>query len=298
MFCTKIIYIYQKGIYYCIYGTETPEKSIELCSRSTNKNSIMKKETTIRLIRNATLRLQYVGKNILIDPMLAEKGTLQSALGIYKIPRVHLTMPMDEITKGLDMVLLTHNHIDHYDPTVKFHLPKDILFLTQPQDKTAIMTDGFTKVEAIEESITICDMTIHRTKGHHGFGMAGQMMGPVSGYVLTAVDCPTIYIMGDCKWEECIRQTVERHRPDYIVVNCGGAVFPEISKTDGSIIPDEQEVIEMLNELPAHIKLIAVHMDATDHGQTTRAILRNEALHHKVDMNRLLIPEDGERIEL
>ena len=49
----------------------------------------------------------------------------------------------------------------------------------------------------------------------------------------------------------------------------------------------------MLDELPVHIKLIAVHMDATDHGQTTRAILRNEALHHGVDMSRLLIPEDG-----
>lgn len=54
----------------------------------------------------------------------------------------------------------------------------------------------------------------------------------------------------------------------------------------------------MLDELPLQIKLIAVHMDATDHGQTTRAILRNEALHHGVDMSRLLIPEDGETIKL
>ena len=72
----------------------------------------MKKKVTIRLIRNATLRIHYAGKEILVDPMLAEKGTLQSALGVYKTPRVHLTMPMNEITNGLDMVLLTHNHID------------------------------------------------------------------------------------------------------------------------------------------------------------------------------------------
>ena len=32
-------------------------------------------------------------------------------------------MPMNEIVEDLDMVLLTHNHIDHYDPTVKQHLP-------------------------------------------------------------------------------------------------------------------------------------------------------------------------------
>ena len=120
----------------------------------------------------------------------------------------------------------------------------------------------------------------------------------MSGYVLKAEGCPTVYIMGDCKWEACIRETVERFKPDYIVVNSGGAVFPEFSKVDGSIIPDEAEVMQMLDELPVHIKLIAVHMDATDHGQTTRAILRNEAMHHSVDMSRLLIPEDGETIKL
>ena len=65
--------------------------------------------------------------------------------------------------------------------------------------------------------------------------------------------------------------------PDYIVVNSGGAIFPEFSKTDGPIIPDENEVMQILDELPSHIKLIAVRMDAIDHCQTTRAILRNEA---------------------
>ena len=141
-------------------------------------------------------------------------------------------------------------------------------------------------------------MTIHRIQGHHGFGQIGEMMGPVSGYVLTASGFPTVYIMSDCKWEESIRQAIEQFSPDYIIVNSGGAIFPEFSRTEGSIIPDEQEVMTMLDELPAHIKLIAVHMEATDHGQTTRAILRNEAMHHEIEMSRLIIPEDGETIIL
>ena len=82
----------------------------------------------------------------------ADKGTLQSALGVYKNPRVHLVMPISEITEGVDMVLLTHNHIDHYEPSVKQHLPKDIPFYTQPQDKETLVQDGFTNVEAIEET--------------------------------------------------------------------------------------------------------------------------------------------------
>lgn len=258
----------------------------------------MEKKANIRLIRNATLRISYASKNILVDPMLADKGALQSALGVYKTPRVHLTMAMHEITDGLDMVMLTHNHIDHYDPTVIRHLPKDILFLTQPQDKEIVVSDGFINVEAIEESKTIDGITIHRTPGHHGFGQIGKMMGSVSGYVLTAEDCPVVYIMGDCRWEACTRCVVDTFNPDYIVVNSGGAVFPEYSITDGAIIPDEKEVMTMLDEIPSHIRLIAVHMDATDHGQTTRAILRNEALHTGVDMRRLLIPEDGDSVVL
>ena len=70
-------------------------------------------------------------------------------------------MPMNEIADGLDMVLLTHNHIDHYDPTVKQHLAKNILFLTQPHDKEGITQDGFTNVESIEKDKTIGEINRH-----------------------------------------------------------------------------------------------------------------------------------------
>ena len=76
--------------------------------------------------------------------------------------------------------------------------------------------DCFTNVESIEKDKTIGDLTIHRIQGHHGFGQIGEMMGPVSGYVLTASGFPTVYIMSDCKWEECIRQTIEQFSPDYM----------------------------------------------------------------------------------
>lgn len=34
---------------------------------------MMKKTTTIRLVRNATLRINYAGHNILVDPFFADK---------------------------------------------------------------------------------------------------------------------------------------------------------------------------------------------------------------------------------
>lgn len=88
----------------------------------------MNEKAIIQLIRSATLKIRYAGHTLLIDPVFADKGTLMSALGVNKSPRVHLTMPIPEITEGVDMVLLTHNHIDHYEPNVPLHLPKDIPF--------------------------------------------------------------------------------------------------------------------------------------------------------------------------
>ena len=78
----------------------------------------MKKTSTVQLVRNATLKIRYAGHTMLIDPVLADKGTLISALGVNKTPRVHLTIPIQDIIGGVDMVLLTHNHIDHYEPSV------------------------------------------------------------------------------------------------------------------------------------------------------------------------------------
>lgn len=46
----------------------------------------MKKTSTVQLVRNATLKIRYAGHTMLIDPVLADKGTLISALGVNKTP--------------------------------------------------------------------------------------------------------------------------------------------------------------------------------------------------------------------
>ena len=45
-------------------------------------------------------------------------------------------------------------------------------------------------------------------------------------------------------------------------------------------------------------KVLAVHMDALDHCQTSRTILRNEANHFAISHDKLIIPEDGEVVSL
>lgn len=125
----------------------------------------------VRLIRSATLKIEYGNKTILLDPMLGEKGTLMSALGVNMNPRVHLTMPIGEILDGVDLVLLTHTHVDHYDRVAKNTISKDIPFYVQPADLDSVsVKDGFVKTQAIADSTNIDGMTIIRIDGSHGRG--------------------------------------------------------------------------------------------------------------------------------
>ena len=256
-------------------------------------------QNDVRLIRNATLKIQYAGKTILLDPMLGEKGTEMSALGVNLNPRVHLTMPVSEVLKGVDFVLLTHAHIDHYDPAAKRLISKNMPWYVQPADYDSVaVKDHFRNTTVIKENVNVGGITIIRIAGNHGRGKLGEMMGASSGYVLKAYGQPTLYVMGDCVWNEVTQKAVKEHQPEYIVVNSGGAILPPMSKTDGPIIPNEAETMQIIDDCPVNTRFIAVHMDAIDHCQTTRAILRNEARHHGTDMSRLIIPEDGESITL
>ena len=256
-------------------------------------------QNDVRLIRNATLKIQYAGKTILLDPMLGEKGTEMSALGVNLNPRVHLTMPVSEVLKGVDFVLLTHAHIDHYDPAAKRLISQNMPWYVQPADYDSVaVKDHFRNTTVIKENVNVGGITIIRIAGNHGRGKLGEMMGASSGYVLKADGQPTLYVMGDCVWNEVTQKAVKEHQPEYIVVNSGGAILPPMSKTDGPIIPNEAETMQIIDDCPVNTRFIAVHMDAIDHCQTTRTILRNEARHHGTDMSRLIIPEDGESITL
>ena len=256
-------------------------------------------QNDVRLIRNATLKIQYAGKTILLDPMLGEKGTEMSALGVNLNPRVHLTMPVSEVLKGVDFVLLTHAHIDHYDPAAKRLISKNMPWYVQPADYDSVaVKDHFRNTTVIKENVNVGGITIIRIAGNHGRGNLCEWMGASSGYVIIADGQPTLYVMGDCVWNEVTQKAVKEHQPEYIVVNSGGAILPPMSKTDGPIIPNEAETMQIIDDCPVNTRFIAVHMDAIDHCQTTRAILRNEARHHGTDMSRLIIPEDGESITL
>lgn len=250
----------------------------------------------IQLVRNATLLIDYAGKRILLDPMFSPKGALGCWSGKGETPAVDLTMPIDEITKDLDFVLVSHAHIDHFDDVAASSLNKTLKLFSQPADKQFFLNKNFGNTEAIADSLIYNGITLIRTDAQHGTGKMLQAMGEASGFVLKAEGMPVIYIIGDGVWTQGIYDNIQKYRPDYIVVNSGGAIMP--GGYDATpIIMDERQVMALVQE-NGEAKIIAVHMDAVDHCRTTRSVLRNEAKRWHIGTDKLIIPEDGKTVQL
>lgn len=250
---------------------------------------------TVQLIRNATLVIDYAGKKILVDPMLSPKGAIDSWAGIQKNPTVELTMPVEEIVKNIDLVIVTHTHEDHFDKPASSTLNKSVELIMQPADKEFFKKEGFINATVVEGQKVWNGITINRVEGKHGSGKVLEMMGKTSGFVLQAKNQPTVYIVGDTIWNEDIKKDIEKFKPDYIIVNSGGALMKDFSDTP--IIMNEVQTMALI-AASGKAKVIAVHMDALDHCFTTRAILKKKASELKIGQDKLIIPEDGEKLIL
>jgi L-ascorbate metabolism protein UlaG (beta-lactamase superfamily) len=255
----------------------------------------MVKDASIQHIRNATLLINYNGKKILVDPMFFHKGALDPFAGKERNPMVELPMSIVEITKDIDMVLVTHTHPDHFDPIASETLNKSIKLFNQPADKDYFIKAGFTNAESIDVQTVWNGISIYRTDGKHGSGEVLNHMGTVSGFVLKAEDQPTIYIVGDSIWNEEVNVAIQKFEPDIIIVNSGGAIWPGFETTP--ILMTEEQVISVL-KASNKAKVIAVHMEALDHCHTTRATLKQAVEAANIGMERLIIPNDGELVIL
>lgn len=252
-------------------------------------------KASVQLVRNATLVIDYAGKKILVDPMLSPKGAFQSFAGIEKNPTIDLKMPISEITGGVDLVIVTHSHVDHFDAAASNALDKSVHLINQPADKDFFNKEGFTKAAVLDQQMEWNGISIHRVDGEHGSGKVLEMMGKTSGFVLMAKNQPTIYIVGDAIWTENINKNIKKFKPDYIVVNSGGAFIPGFEKTP--ILMDDEATMALVAQ-SGKAKVIAVHMDALDHCRTTRTKLSEKAAEMNIGKEKLLIPQDGDVIKL
>jgi L-ascorbate metabolism protein UlaG (beta-lactamase superfamily) len=245
----------------------------------------------LRLIRHATLAMEYHGHQLLVDPMLDEaeaRGPIQNSPNSRKNPLVPLPMPAAKIVDDVEAVIVTHTHSDHWDGTAAQLIRKNIPLFAQPEDEDKIRQQGFSNVQPLREPMRWHDIEITRTGGQHGRGAIGKAMAPVSGFVLRASGEPTLYVAGDTIWCDVVKAALSEFKPEVVVVNAGAAQFLE----GGAITMTAEDVIETCRAASG-AKVVAVHMEAINHCLLTRADLAFQLEAARVQVE---IPQDGERV--
>jgi len=245
----------------------------------------------IQLIRNATMKITYAGRTILTDPMLSPKGEFEPFAGIAQNPTIELPFQAEEIVKGIESVIVTHDHRDHFDKAASLALPKVTSVFCQPGDEGRMTEEGFQNVLPIETSHTWEGITITRTGGKHGKGKILELTGKVSGFVFQADGEPTVYWVGDSIWCEEVENAIKMFNPDIIITHSGGATIPGYE----AIIMDGEQTLTTVNSSPEAI-VVAIHMESLDHCTVSRKKLRQMADSAAILPSRLMIPEDGETI--
>lgn len=257
----------------------------------------------LQQIRNATVKITYADTTFLIDPMLAKKGAYPGFEGTYRSnlrnPLIELPMSEKEVIAGVDAVIVTHTHLDHWDGAAQKLLPKDIpLFAQNQADATMIREQGFTNVRVLTDKAEFGGVTLSKTGGQHGtdemYAVAeiAAALGDAMGVVFEAPGHKTLYLVGDTIWRDEVDQALAQYDPQIIVINAGYATMNDF---EGAIIMGKEDVLRASQAAP-NAKIVATHMDAINHMYQTREELR-KYVQEKSIQDRVEIPEDGATVE-
>jgi L-ascorbate metabolism protein UlaG (beta-lactamase superfamily) len=236
----------------------------------------------LTLVRHATLLVELKGRRILVEPMLDPVGArppVEDSPSPRRNPLVPLPIPPEDVVAGLDAVVVTHLHQDHFDETGARLLPGDVPVFCQPEDAESLRARGL-NARPVDRELVWEGLRIARTGGRHGSDEATvRDLAPVSGFVLDG-----LYIAGDTVWCAEVEEALEQHRPRVAVVNGSGARFAR----GGPLVMTAAQVREVVERVPT---VVVVHLEAIDHCLEARAEIR-------ADVPEALVPEDGETLEL
>ncbi|KAG0308488.1 hypothetical protein BGZ97_013365 [Linnemannia gamsii] len=257
----------------------------------------------IQLIRNASLKITCGDKVFLVDPMLAKKGAYPGFEGTFRShlrnPMIDLPMPVEDVMEGVDAVIVSHTHLDHWDEAAQELLRKDLpLFAQDEADAQIIRGQGFTDVRILGADVIFEGVHLTKTGGLHGTDsmfsvpQLAEILGKVMGIVFQAPGSKTVYVAGDTVWDKEVDETLAKFNPDVIILNTGDARLDGFSDP---IIMSKDDTLHAHQAAP-NATIIAVHMDAINHTALSRQELR-EYVQQKDIQDHVLIPDDGEILQ-
>lgn len=252
----------------------------------------------IHHIRNATFVIQSDDNYILVDPTLGKKGVMPAFSFIrnkaIKNPTVSLPKNAISILEKVTHCIITHQHPDHIDSAGKRFLRNNqIPVICSIKDAKRFQKDGLLVIKSLKywESSTFLGGSIMGIPAVHGYGLVTKIMGNVIGFLVKFSNQESIYISADTVYTKDVKYVLDNYQSNLTVLAAGKAQF-DFGKP---LLMNEEDLLRFINSSPN--KVYANHLDALNHCTISRKDLRELVFNHDLQ-NKVLIPEDGETINL
>ena len=247
---------------------------------------------SMQFVRHATLIVIADNKKILVDPMLGDIGT-ESPYPLtsnrVRNPLLALDIDKKSIVEGVDAVILTHVHPDHFDAAAQAMLPKNLLIFCQPEDSEFLQAKGFRNIHTIEHSAEYGKITISRFYGNHGKGALRGPMGRTSSYNISAGN-NSLFITGDSLFDELLKKALFESKAKNIIAFAGAASF-----IIGDPITLNADDLIAISQFQPGARIYAVHMNAINHCGLTKEILRSFVAEKNISSG-IMVPNEGDII--
>ena len=102
------------------------------------------------------------------------------------------------------------------------------------------------------------------------------------GVIFKSNNEKTLYIAGDTIWYDEVKETIDKYKPEVIVINaCGATVL------NGERLIMHIDDVKEISNYAKESTIIASHMDTVSHLTVTREDIR------KLQLKNVLVPEDN-----
>ncbi len=274
-------------------------KSLIFALMATTVATSANAEISYQHIRNATAKIEIAGSTFLVDPYLAPKGSYAGFEGTInsqkRNPLIDMKEPVEKVLEGVDAVIVTHTHDDHWDEYAQKVLPKTLpIFVQNAGDARIIRSQGFKDVRVVGKNTEFNQVKLSKTGGQHGtdqmyaIPQLAELAGEAMGVVMQADGEKTLYIVGDTIWNEEVDFALNRYKPEVIVMNTG---YAQLQGFSDSIIMGKADVAKARQVAP-QADIITVHMDAVNHAAVTSDEMRKFVKENK--LSKVFVPKESE----
>jgi L-ascorbate metabolism protein UlaG (beta-lactamase superfamily) len=265
------------------------------------KSTVDANEVWITHINHASHLIQIKSLNILTDPIFSERASPMSFAGPKRIraPGIQL-----ENLPKIDVVLISHNHYDHFDLDSIRELEKKFnpLFLVPLGNAELLKKAGASKIQELDwwesknlnpEIGQITLVPVHHWSARGFFDRNKALWG---GFVIKNANLQ-IYFSGDTGYGRFFKETFEKLGPMDVALIAIGAYAPRWFMRDQHVNPEEAVLIHQ--ELKAKLS-IGSHFGTfplTDEGYDQPVIDLAKALEAKgLTEKDFMAPKNGQTI--